>query len=390
MPVLSIAKGELWLRDGDAAPQPVTSPFAKEVVERDAQSRRNTGWKHAPRDEQTGVIPTASLWGQRGAASGVLAPPRFLHACAGSEPQTLYYMLSVGGSTGLFRQHLDERREVRLFHKNQLVCGGFVFNPHDRRIVLASGNADGTMHLEVYDEEGNRKGDITSGDCIDAAPSLVPGQASAIFYQTAGVARHPQHGHAMATAHSTVNRLDYKSGQLEVLLEDERYDFVAPRLHPDGTLYAIRRPVDKPAVERAGSALKDTLLLPFRLLKAVFGYLNFFSMVYGKEPLRSAGGPRTPELDQDLGKLWLHGRLIELSKVRNDPHYASNLVPRSWELVRKPPGRALQIVMPHVASFDIAADGSIVYTNGFDVMSWRDGAKAQLDRHELVEAVRSL
>ena len=390
MPVLSIAKGELWLRDGDAAPQAVTSPFAKEVVERDAQSRRNTGWKHAPRDEQTGVIPTASLWGQRGAAPGVLAPPRFLHACAGSEPQTLYYMLSVGGSTGLFRQHLDERREVRLFHKNQLVCGGFVFNPHDRRIVLASGNADGTMHLEVYDEEGNRNGDITSGDCIDAAPSLVPGQASAIVYQTAGVARHPQHGHAMATAHSTVNRLDYKSGQLEVLLEDERYDFVAPRLHPDGTLYAIRRPVDKPAVERAGSALKDTLLLPLRLLKAVFGYLNFFSMVYGKEPLRSAGGPRTPELDQDLGKLWLHGRLIELSKVRNDPHYASNLVPRSWELVRKPPGRALQIVMPHVASFDIAADGSIVYTNGFDVMSWRDGAKAQLDRHELIEAVRSL
>ena len=57
MPVLSIAKGELWLRDGDAAAVAVNSPFAKEVVERDAQSRRNTGWKHAPRDEQTGVIP---------------------------------------------------------------------------------------------------------------------------------------------------------------------------------------------------------------------------------------------------------------------------------------------------------------------------------------------
>ena len=66
---------------------------------------------------------------------------------------------------------------------------------------------------------------------------------------------------------------------------------------------AIRRPVDKPAVERAGGALKDTLLMPFRLLKAVFGYLNFFSMVYGKEPLRSAGGPRTPELESFLGSV---------------------------------------------------------------------------------------
>ena len=80
--------------------------------------------------------------------------------------------------------------------------------------------------------------------------------------------------------------------------------------------------------------------------------------------------------------------MIELSKVRSDPQYASNLVPRSWELVRKPPGRALQIVMPHVASFDIAPDGSIVYTNGFEVTSWRDGARMPLDRHELIEAVR--
>jgi hypothetical protein len=388
MPVLSIAKGELWLRDGDTAPVALTSPFAKEVIERDAQSRRNTGWKHAPREEQSGVIPNSALWGQRGAGPKVMAPPRFLFACAGAEPRTLYYVLSVGGSTGLFRQQLDEQREVRLFHRSQLPCGGFVFNRHDRRIVLASGNPDGTMHLEVYDEEGNRKGDITSGDCVDAAPSLVPGPATELVYQSAGVARHPQHGHTVAVGHSTVNRLDYKSGELATLLEDERYDFVAPKVHPDGTLYAIRRPVDKPAAERAGSALKDTLLLPFRLAKAVFGYLNFFSMVYGKEPLRSAGGPRTPELDQDLGKLWLHGRMIELSKVRNDPTYAGNLVPRSWELVRKPPGRALQIVLPHVASFDISADGAVVYTNGYDVMSWRDGERSRLDRHELIESVQ--
>ena len=49
MPVLSIAKGELWMRDGDAAAQAVVSPFAKEVVERDAQSRRNTCGANAVR-----------------------------------------------------------------------------------------------------------------------------------------------------------------------------------------------------------------------------------------------------------------------------------------------------------------------------------------------------
>lgn len=390
MPVLSIAKGELWLRDGEGAAVTLRSPFAQEVVERDERSRRNTGWKHAPREEQSGMIPAAALWGGRGGAGGVLAPPRFLHACRGDDARTLYYVLGVGQSVGLFRQHLDEQREVRLFHRNQLLCTGLAYNRDDRRIVMANANADGTAHLEVYDEEGTRKGAVTAGDCVDAAPALVPGELATVVYQSSGVARHPQSGQVVAIGRSTINRLNYKTGQLDTLLDDAKYDFVAPRMHPDGTLYAIRRPVEKPAAEVAGTALKDTVFLPLRLLKAVFGYLNFFSMVYGKEPLRSAGGPRTPELDQDLGKLWLHGRMIELAKVRDDPQYAGNLVPRSWELVRLPPGRSLQIVMPHVASFDLTGDGAVIYTNGYDVTRWRDGERRMLDRHELVESVSAI
>ena len=390
MSVLCITKGELWLRDGAGAGQELHSPFAREVIERDERARRTTSWKHAPREEQTGVIPTASLWGQRGGAGAAMAPPRFLHACRGDDGRTLYYVLGVGQSVGLFRHHLDEQREVRLFHRNQLPCAGLAYNPQDRRLIMANGHPDGTMHLEVYDEEGTLKGTVTDGDCMDSAPSMIPGQASALVYASAGVARHPQSGQAVAVAHSAIHRLDYRKGDMAVLLEDPAYDFIQPRMHPDGTLYAIRRPVEKPVGERARSALEDAVLMPFRLIKAVFGYLNFFSMIYGKEPLRSAGGPRTPELDQDLGKLWLHGRLIELGKVKTDPQYAGNLVPRSWELVRQPPGRGLQIVMPHVAAFDLAEDGSVLYTNGYELTAWRDGLKETLGRHELVEAIRAV
>jgi len=39
------------------------------VVERDAQSRRTSSWKHAPRDEQSGSIPSSMLWGKSGAAA---------------------------------------------------------------------------------------------------------------------------------------------------------------------------------------------------------------------------------------------------------------------------------------------------------------------------------
>jgi hypothetical protein len=385
MQTLAIAKGELWLHRDGAAPRQVTSAFAREVIERDERGRRNTSWKHAPREQQTGMIPSASLWGSQ--QSGPIAPPKFLHACFGADADTLYYVLRVGEATGLFRQHLAEDREVRLFHKSGIVIRGLAYNPADRRLILSVSQADGTAQLEVYDEEGTLKGAVTGGDSVDASPSMIPDAASALVFQSTGVARHPERGHAVAFAHATLCKLDYRSGQLETLVDEPRYDHLAPRMTPDGTLYAIRRPVEKPVHERAGTALLDTILMPVRLLKAVFGYLNFFSQVYGREPLRSAGGPRAPELDRDLGTLWLHGRLIELRQVRDDPQYAGNLVPASWELVRRPPGRQWQIVANHVAAFDLAADGAVVYTNGYDVVAWRDGDKLTLARHELVEGV---
>jgi hypothetical protein len=385
MDCLVIAKGELWLhREGTAARQ-ITSTFAREVIERDERSRRNTSWKHAPREQQTGVIPSNTLWGSQQAA--LLAPPKFLHACFGPDGQTVYYVLRVGGAIGLFRLHLDEDREVRLFHRNGIDILGLAYNPADRRLVLSIRQADGTAQLEVFDEEGTFKGAVTGGDCIDAAPALVPGTAASVVFQSSGVARHPQRGHVAAIAHATLCRLDYRSGRMDTLADEPAFDFVAPRMAADGTVYAIRRPVEKPAHERAGAALIDTLLMPVRLLKAVFGYLNFFTTVYGKEPLRSAGGPRAPELDQDLGRLWLHGRMIELSKVRNDPQYAGNLVPASWELVRRAPGQPWQTVAKHVAAFDLAADGALVYTSGYDIVHWRDGATRKLGRQELVEGV---
>jgi hypothetical protein len=388
MDVLSIANGQLWHTPNGSAATQLQSQFAKELIEREAQSRRNTGWKHAEREGGSGgMLSGSQLWG-RGGGGGDLAPPRYLYACAGTDPQTIYYTLSVARSVGLFRYHIAEQREERLFHRNRVPVLGMAYDPRAQRIILAHGNDDGTAQLDVYDDQGNHKGAITGGDCVDAAPAMIPSLASTLIYQSCGVARHPQTGQVVAMGHSTINRLNYATGQLDAILDDPAYDFVAPKAGVDGTLYAIRRPVEKPVQEQAGGAIKDTLMLPFRLGKAVFGYLNFFSMIYGKEPLRSAGGPRTPELDQDLGKLWLHGRMVELSKIKLDAQYNGSLVPASWELVALPPGgQGLQVLASHVVSFDVTADGTVVYTNGYDVTALRGGTPHKVGRQELVEGV---
>lgn len=386
MPSLVIAKGELWLHADGAAPQQITSAFAREVIERDERSRRNSSWKHAPREQQTGVIPSSALWGSQN--GGITAPPRFLHACFGPDTQTVYYVQRVGDAVGLFRLHVAEQREVRLFHKAKIDIRGLAYHPEQRHLILGVGHDDGTAQIEVYDEDGNLKGAVTGGDSIDAAPSVVPGAASTLLFQSSGVARHGESGYVRAVGHATLCRLDYRSGSLDVVADDARFDFLAPRIDSTGLLHAIRRPIEKPAGERAGSALMDTLLFPVRMIKAVFGFLNVFSMIYGKEPLRSAGGPRTPELDQDVGKIWLQGRLIDLQRMRDDPQHAGKLVPASWELVRRRGTGDWEVLARHVASFDLTGDGAVAYSNGNEVLVQRgDAAPVRLAQHELIESV---
>jgi len=392
MELLSIAGGELHYHHDGAPGVPIESRFARELIERDANSRRTTSWKHAERDDANrGMLSGAQLWGRRGAPGAALAPPRFLYACAGGAPGVIYYLLQVAGSIGLFRYHFDEQREVRLFHRSASPVLGMTYDADAHRLILANAYPDGSAHLDVYDEDGNRQGTITSGDCVDAAPARIWGLPNALVYQSTGVARHPQQGCVVALGHAVINRLNFATGDIDTVLDDPAYDHVAPRAGRDGSLFAIRRPVEKPAHEQAGAALKDTVLMPLRLGKAVFGYLNFFSQVYGKEPLKSAGGPRAPELDQDLGQMWLHGRMIDLRKVRTDAQHAGNLVPGSWELIQIPPNsRTPRVLATHVAGFDLCANDTPVITNGYDVIALQGQQRVKLARRELVEAVAVL
>ena len=150
MQMLSIAGGELQHhRDGERVVA-IESRFARELLERDAASRRNTSWKHAERDDSSrGMLSGAQLWGRRGAPGMALTPPRFLHACAGGVPGVFYYLLQVAGSIGLFRYHLDEQREVRLFHRSATPVLGMTYDAGARRLILANAHNDDAMLEEV-------------------------------------------------------------------------------------------------------------------------------------------------------------------------------------------------------------------------------------------------
>jgi hypothetical protein len=383
-----ISDGNLWLMDGDTPPEQHESPFAREHVARAERGKAADAWKHAPGDDSGGgMIPRSMLWGGRG-ASGPAQPPRFKYAARGPEPDSLYYVLEMSASSGLFHYKVSEKREMRIFHAAKFSCLGLAYD-HDRDgFILAADNKDGSAHLAAYDKSGNFKGNITGGDTVDAAPSCSPTHKNTVLYQSAGVARHPQKGYVVALGPSAVHRLDYVNGKLETLLEHKDFDFVAPREDRSGNLYYIRRPCERSGLEEARSWGKDILLFPWRILKTIFGYLDFWSGIYGRERLRSSGVPKHLGMEQDVAAMWLHGRMIDLNQVRiEDDRAKGGLVPASWQLRRRSPDGQDVFVADHVVSYDLAEDGSVVYTNGFAAFRILKGDPLRRQHSGLIESI---
>jgi hypothetical protein len=157
-----------------------------------------------------------------------------------------------------------------------------------------------------------------------------------------------------------------KSGSVTPIMEDTRYDFLQPRVCPRGNLHFIRRPFEAPKYG-PDKLLIDTLLFPFRLLRAVFHYLNFFSLMYSRKPLTGASGPA---VQADLKDIVLKGKRIDAEKALRSGakiNGVPSLVPASWQLVRRTPQGAESVLASHVASYDITADGKIIYSNGSGV-----------------------
>ena len=387
-----ISDGNLWLMEGDSPPEQHESPFAREHMARAERGQAKNAWKHAPGDDSGGggLIGRQRLWGA-GSGGAPAAPPKFKYATRSNEPDTLYYVLEMSASSGLFQYKVSEKREVRIFHAAKFHCLGLAYD-HDRDgFILAADNKDGTAHLSVYDRSGNFKGNITGGDTVDAAPSCSPVNKHTVLYQSSGVARHPQGNYVLALGPAAIHRLDYVNGKLDTLLEHKDFDFLAPREDRNGNLYYIRRPYERSGMEQAGSWLKDIVLFPWRILKTIFGYLDFWSAVYGKERLRNAGVPKHLSNhfgEKDIAAMWLHGRMIDLNQVRiEDDRAKGGLVPASWQLRRRSPEGQDVFVADHVVSYDVGEDGSVVYTNGFAAFRILKGDPLRRQHSGLIESI---
>lgn len=382
-----LADGKLYRAAAGGEPRQVESEFIRTYEERRALSRernsfRNQGmmWNFNP-GQQMAMNETPLPDDQQ-------RPLRFTGVCRGAKPGEIFYSLRTDLIGGLFHFDSATGYERRLLHRQQLDLRDLAISSATGEIACTLGVGGGATNIGLMDGEGGRLKEVTSGDSMDEAPSWVAGRPRTLVFQTAGIGRH-ENGIIFGFGPCGISQLDLETGDLKMLLEHEAFDYIAPRMTADGSLYYIRRPYQ---LRPGTSPLKlagDIAAFPFRMARAFMHFLNAFSMFFSRKPLITSGGPQRQGPDKRAILLW--GRWVEVDRSMRyaKPDADPPLVPSSWTLVRRSPDGNEESLATGVVAYDLVDDGTILHTNGSAIYLTPPGGSAKrVARSRFVDRVK--
>jgi hypothetical protein len=350
-------------------PREVESPYAEQVRSRERQIRRRTAWKTQGTGAQFMTGGRAVLWGQE---QDELPPAQVVGATRGREAGEVVYALSTGVVTGLFAQLVDAGQEQRILHDAELRLMDVALSVEDEAVAVSVDGKGGSSSIGILRDDAKGVRTVTDGDVLDRAPRWVPGGVGQIVYASAGIGRDAS-GTWSGLAPFAVQRLSLAAQELDVVVSDPRFDYIAPVPASADVVYAIRRPyVDPHAPAPFFRVVADALLFPFRLLFAVFGFLSFFTARYTGKPLLTSGNARQKAADARQMSVW--GNLVTLREdaKREAESEARGTGSRGYELVRIT-REGVESMARDVLAFDVAPDGAIFYSDGARIARLADG-----------------
>ncbi len=380
---LYISQGRVYATKPGQPPQLIESKFGQSILDRAAQIQNRNAWK--TQGSGARFMSGGLLWRQPNLEMEI---PVVVNAISkGSRSGEFLYSLATHEIGGVFRSCDNGADEKRLLHTSDFQVGQLASRDSDRRIACVI-RAKAESHLAVMNEDGSDLREVTQGDSLDLSPAWVPGANDELIFQSAGVARN-QHGVPVGSSPSRIERLNLASGEITTILEDEQRDFLSPRMDAHGNLYCISKPYQHPSPRfNPFRAALDLVLLPFRLLFALFQFVNIFTMKYTGNTLVSSGGARQKEMD--MRQMLIMNNLAQANRApvksllgRNDWR-----IPRSWTLIQRSPSGENKVLEEGVLTFDLAGNGALLVSDGSRI--WRrqpDGSKQELAKAEFISQV---
>jgi hypothetical protein len=323
------------------------------------------------------------LWGKSAKVGDI--PLVITSICGAREAQGLIYSLESGSLCALLEVSRLGVEERRLWNDNRTPIRHVSVSRSTGNMVFSVLHENGTANIGVkMHGEGGIK-ELTEGDSFDTAPRWLPGEGWKIVFQSAGIGRNYR-GQFLKLGPFSILQLDVETGEMTTLLEKSGCDYLAPQVLADGRLFFIRRPYAEHERFRPLRTLKDVLLFPFRLLYAIFQFLNFFSSIFAGRKLTSAGGPKGRDMDMKQMMIW--GNLVRAQQPATVEEEGADLVPKSWELCCRASNGEIKTLAGGVLAYDIDADGRVVYTNGNAVFLLHpDGHKERVLNEHMIQQV---
>lgn len=384
-----IASGKLHVKQPGQEIESIESTFARETIERRIRAEQHDGWKGR-----------SGVWGNMG-----MAPPdmsqwndgiprqevRFCGLASGDDATQLYYVLDLGGVGGLFKYDLAKGYESRLMHREGFTTPDLSRHSKTGEVAITMGR-DGLRAIAIGENDGRLLKNVTVSDGLDEVPAWVDDGSQRIVYQSLAYQRDDQ-GYHQGISTYRIEMLDLEKEDISTVHEEEGFDLLQPRMQADGTLYFVRRPYKSGPPPRAFiEDVKDIFMFPFRLLGAIFHFLNFFSTMFSGKPLTTGLGQRE-QSPNETRRLMLWGHMIDTRRAMAraaKEGKAARLVPSDWELIRRDTAGNETVLADHVMCYDVNAAGDVLYTDGSRIMFRRDDKTETIVTDAFVEKLAIL
>lgn len=280
----------------------------------------------------------------------------------------LIYTACLQEGTSINIKSLKDLQETEglILRKNDFVVQDMAYDEANQRLALSVHSNGYERHICILPLNANRTQYLTEGDCQDSNPCFDSRDPMQLYYDSCGLAYGE---HRIAYSPKEIYHLDMGTGELQTVVSDPKFDFFKPKMDGLGNLYFIKRPYSRDGSHHSPvTTMKDIIFAPFKIIRAIVGWLDFFTQRYTGESLKTTSGNNPAKSQQKSEEeLFVEGNLIKaqqnLERNQKSGEKYPGMIPNSWELVKMSPDGEMRTLKRGVMSFALK-DNSIFYSNG--------------------------
>lgn len=276
-----------------------------------------------------------------------------------SDGSRLIYGTFIDGVGGLYFKDPETDDETYIF-ANQTVDPGRV-SYRDGKYIFDAGEGGYERHIGWLSTANGGTDQITEGFTSESCPFISRHDPDTVYYTAMGYAQNSS-GAVVEKSPCSIAAYSAKDGSLTDILSDPAYDYIKASDDAQGNIYCIRRKYEP--TRRKTNAGRDILLFPFRIIKALFGFLSMFSMAFGGEPLRTGGRNPAKSRTANERELFIEGNLIKAKRTADSENSDEGVIPSEWELIRHSTDGTDTVLARGVMDYALLDSGVIIYSDG--------------------------